>query len=61
MKAKQLVQKLGGKLLGKKVITPAVGDVATVIQLASDTKAPEIAYRVHDGLGVIQLHEKWRN
>jgi hypothetical protein len=33
MKAKQLVQKLGGKLLGKKVITPAVGEVATVIWL----------------------------
>ena len=50
MKANQLVQKLGQKLLGKKVNTPAVGDypggVATVIQLAPDQNAPEIAFQV---------------
>jgi hypothetical protein len=28
---------------------------------APDQKAPEIAFRVHDGLGVIQLHENWKN
>jgi hypothetical protein len=32
-----------------------------VIQLAPEEKAPEIALRLHDGLGVIQLHENWRN
>ena len=61
MKANELVKKLGNKLLGKKVNTPAVGGVATVTQPAPDTKAPEIALQVHDGLGVIQLHENWRN
>jgi hypothetical protein len=33
----------------------------TVMQLVPEEKAPEIAFRVHDGLGVIQLHENWRN
>ena len=51
MKANQLVQKLGQKLLGKKVNTPAVGEypggVATVIQLAPDQNAPEIAFQVN--------------
>ena len=61
MKANALLKKLGSKLLGKKVNTPAVGGVATVIQLAPDTKAPEIAFQVLDGLGVIQLHPNWRN
>jgi len=61
MKANALVKKLGSKLLAKKSETPAAGDLATVIQLAPDTKAPDIAFRVHDGLGVIQLHENWRN
>jgi hypothetical protein len=60
MNAKQLVTKLG-KLLGKKVNTPAAGGVATVIKLAPEAKAPEITFRVQDGLGVIQLHENWRN
>ena len=61
MKANELLKKLGNTLLGKKWNTSAVGGVATVIQLAPDTKAPEIAFRVHDGLGVIQLHQYWRN
>jgi hypothetical protein len=61
MKANELLKKLGNTLLGKKVNTPVAGGVATEIQLAPDTKAPEIAFRVHDGLGVIQLHENWRN
>jgi hypothetical protein len=60
MKANELLKKLGHTLLGKKSNTPAAGG-ATVTQLAPDTKAPEIAFRVHDGLGVIQLHENWRN
>jgi hypothetical protein len=51
MKANQLVQKLGTKLLGKKVNTTAVGEypggVATVIQLAPDENAPEIAFQVN--------------
>jgi hypothetical protein len=61
MKANELLKKLGSKLLGKKVSTPAVGGVATVMKLAPDMKAPHIAFQVHDGLGVIQLHEHWRN
>jgi hypothetical protein len=61
MKANELLKKLGNTLLGKKVNTPAAGGAATATQLATDTKAPEIAFRVHDSLGVIQLHENWRN
>jgi hypothetical protein len=61
MKASQLIKKLCHTLLGKKSNNPTAGDVATVTQLASDTKAPEVVFRVHDGLGVIQLHENWRN
>jgi hypothetical protein len=61
MKPNELLKKLGNTLLGKKVNTPAAGDVATVMQLATDQKTPEIAFRVHDGLGVIQLHENWKN
>jgi hypothetical protein len=61
MKTNELLKKLSHTLLGKKVNTPAAGGVATVTQLAPDTKAPEVACRVHDGLGVIQLHEYWRN
>ena len=61
MNANELLKKLGNTLLGKKSNTSAAGDVATIIQLAPEEKAPEIAFRVHDGLGVIQLHENWRN
>jgi len=84
MKANQLVQKLGAKLLGQKVNTPALGEypggVATVTQLAPPEQAPGIAFQVSspqwgdigvsgqedvsllsDKLGVIQLHENWRN
>ena len=50
MKANQLVQKLGCKLLGQKVNTPAVGEypggVATVTQIAPDENAPEIVFQV---------------
>ena len=61
MKANELLKKLGNTLLGKKINTPPAGDLATVTQLAPDTKVPEIAFRIHDGLGVIQLHENWKN
>ena len=61
MKANELLKKLGNTLLGKKSTTSAAAGVATVTQLAPGTKASEIAFRVHDGLGVIQLHENWRN
>jgi uncharacterized protein HemY len=61
MKANELLKKLGNTLLGKKANTPAAGDVTTAIQLAPDQNASEIACRVHDGLGVIQLHENWKN
>ena len=61
MKANELLKKLGHTLLGKKVNTPASGDLATVIQLPPEEKAPEVAFPVHDGLGLIQLHENWRN
>jgi len=56
-----LLKKLGNTFLGKKVNTPAAGCVATEMQLAPEEKAPEIDIRVHDGLGVIQLHENWKN
>jgi hypothetical protein len=50
MKANQLVEKHGKKLLGQKVHTPAAGDypggLATVIQLAPDKAAPEIVFQV---------------
>jgi len=59
MKANELLKKLGHTLLGKKVNTPAAGDVATVIQVAPEDKAPKIP--LLDRLGVIQLHENWRN
>ena len=59
MNAKELVKKLGNKLLGKKVNIPAAGGVATVIKVAPEEKAPEIL--LLDRLGVIQLHENWRN
>ena len=59
--ANELLKKLGNALLGKKSNTSAAGGSATVTQLAPDTKAPEIAFRVHDGLGAIQLHENWKN
>ena len=61
MKANELLKKLGHTLLGKKSNMPVADRVATVIQLATEEKAPEIACRIHDGLGVIQLHENWRN
>jgi hypothetical protein len=61
MKANELLKKLGHTLLGKKENTSAGRDVATEMQQAPDQKTPEIACRVHDGLGVIQLHENWRN
>lgn len=61
MKASELVKKLGSKLLGKKANTSAAVGVPTVIQLPQHEKAPEIAFQVHDGLGVIQLHANWRN
>jgi hypothetical protein len=61
MKTTELIKKLGSKLLGKKSNPSAVGGVAILKQLAPDEKAPKIAFRVHDGLGVIQLHENWRN
>ena len=62
MKANELLKKLGNTLLGKKVNPPvAVGDGATVIQLATTGKVTETAFRVRDGLGVIQLQEHWRN
>ena len=84
MKASQLVEKLGHKLVGKQVNTPAVGEypggVATVLQISPDQNAPEIAFQVKlpawgeigvfdheevalvwDKLGLIQLHEQWRN
>ena len=61
MKTSELVKKLSSKLLGKKGNNSAAGGVATTIHPAPNMKAPEIAFRVLDGLGVIQLHENWRN
>ena len=55
MKANELLKKLGNKLLGKKSNTSANLDAVP------KDKALEIALPVFDGLGVIQLHESWRN
>ena len=52
MKATELIKKLSGKLLGKK-------GTAAAIQLPQDHKAPVVP--LLDRLGVIQLHENWRN
>ncbi|MEI6396243.1 MAG: hypothetical protein WCT12_34705 [Verrucomicrobiota bacterium] len=54
MKTNELLKKLGHKLLGKKTITSTAGD------LVSKEKPMKIAW-VHDGLGIIALHEHWRN
>jgi hypothetical protein len=59
MKASELVKKLRSKLLGKKSDTSAAGDTATVIQIAPAQTT--IVSPVLDLLGVIQLHEHWRN
>ena len=61
MKATEIIKKLGNTLLGKKSTTSAAAGVATVTQHVPGTKASEIAFQVHDGLGVIQLHENWKN
>jgi len=52
MKTNELLKKLSQKLLGKKTMT--AGD------LVSKEKPMKIAW-VHDGLGLIELHEHWRN
>ena len=67
MKANQLVQKLGLKLIGKQVNTPAAGEypggVATVVQLAPDQNVPEIAFRVSlpqwGEIGVLEYEDVW--
>jgi hypothetical protein len=50
MKALRLVQKLGEKLIGKKIHTPACGDypggLATVTEIEPDKNVPEIAFQV---------------
>lgn len=84
MKAQQLVQKLGQKLVGQKVNTNPWGSypggVAVVTGIEPPKDAPEIVFLVNlpqwgpigvfaheevsmlmDGLGIIQLHESWRN
>lgn len=48
MKTIELLKTLSQKLLGKKTI------------LVSKEKPMKIAW-VHDGLGIIALHEHWRN
>jgi hypothetical protein len=52
MKTSELIKKLGSKLLGKQWKPAAV-------QLPPEEKSPDIL--VMDRLGVIQLHEYWRN
>ena len=53
MKANELLKKLGNKLLGKKSNT-SPGDVVP-------KEKAQIAFPVFDKLGVIKLHENWRN
>jgi hypothetical protein len=61
MNALALIKKLGIKLLGKKVNTPATdeygGGLANITLAPEDKKAPLVL----DGLGIIKLHENWRN
>jgi hypothetical protein len=57
MKASTLIKKLG-KLMGKKAASTA--GKTTTIHLAPP-KPPEVAFPVQIGLGIIQLHENWRN
>ena len=63
MKANELLKKLGHTLLGKKATTSAAGEypgsVETLVPVDPDKKAPEIP--LWDRLGVIQLHQYWRN
>jgi hypothetical protein len=62
MKATEMIKKLG-ELFGNKATTSAAGQcpgsVETPIQVAPDEKAPVIPWL--DRLGVIQLHQYWRN
>jgi hypothetical protein len=62
MKATEMIKKLGG-LFGKKATTSAAGQypgsVETLVPVAPDEKPPEIP--LLDRLGVIQLHQHWRN
>lgn len=60
--AKKLVKKHGQSLVGKKIVTPAMGDypggVATVIEIAPDFTAPEIVFDVeHPTFGKIGVFE----
>ncbi len=63
MEATEMIKKLGNKLLGLKVNTSAgiqyPASVETADQVAPDEKTIQI--RLLDRLGVIQLHEHWRN
>jgi len=62
MKATGMIKKLG-ELFGKKATTSAAGEypgsVETLVPVDPDKKAPEIP--LWDRLGVIQLHQYWRN
>ena len=62
MKANELLKKLGG-LFSNKATTSAAGQypsgVETLVPVAPDEKPPEIP--LLDRLGVIQLHQYWRN
>lgn len=60
--AKGLVKAHGQNLVGKKVVTPAMGEypggVATVTEIAPDPNAPQIVFEVeHSTFGRIGVFE----
>ncbi len=63
MKAHELLKKLGNKLLGKKANASTAEEqtdgVETFAPVSPNETMPQMP--ILDGLGVIQLHEYWRN
>lgn len=57
MLASSLVKKMGKRLVGRKVKTPAMGEypggIATVIEVGHDKNAPEISFMVE--------HPTWKD
>ena len=57
MLAKDLVRKMGSRLIGSMVVTPAVGDYpggyAKVVEIHPDPAAPEIVFNVE--------HPEWKD
>jgi hypothetical protein len=61
MKATQLVQQFVSKLLGNKVKTPVPGQYPAGVAIAKISVSGQAGVLLTDKLGVIRLHEHWRN